>query len=105
MRNLIKLLFLTLASVHTVFSALGCSHKVDVVFVLDSSGSERNHWDAIKEWVEKTLDALHDVGHDTQAGVVIFDNDVDVSHEILLEQHINGAALKKKIHDLPFQGK
>ena len=84
---------------------IGCSHKVDVVFVLDSSGSESHHWGTIKEWVEKTLDALHDVGHDTQAGVVIFDDHIDVSHEILLEQHINGAALKKKIHDLPFQGR
>jgi len=105
MKNMIKLLILTLAAVTTVLTqTLGCSHKVDVVFVLDSSGSESNYWGEIKEWVEKTLDALHDVGHDTQAGVVIFDDDVDVSHEILLEQHINGAALKKKIHDLPFLG-
>lgn len=83
----------------------GCSHKVDVVFVLDSSGSEKNFWDTIKEWVEKTVDALHDVGHDTQVGVVIFDDHLDQSHEIYLEQHLDGAALKEKIHDLPFLGK
>ena len=82
----------------------GCSHKVDIVFVLDSSGSEKNFWDTIKEWVEKTLDALHDVGHDTQVGVVVFDDHIDVSHEIYLETHIDGGSLKQKIHDLPFLG-
>ena len=81
-----------------------CSHKVDIVFVLDSSGSEKNFWDTIKEWVEKTVDALHDVGHDTQVGVVVFDDHIDVSHEIYLETHTDGASLKQKIHNLPFLG-
>ena len=83
---------------------LGCSHKLDLVFVLDSSGSEKKFWGTIKEWVEKTIDALFDVGHDTQVGVVVFDDHIDVSHEIYLESHMDGATLRQKVHDLPFSG-
>ena len=54
--------------------------------------------------MEKTIDALFDVGHDTQVGVVVFDDHIDVSHEIYLESHMDGATLRQKVHDLPFSG-
>merc|ERR1712038_1642003 len=64
-----------------------CDHNADIVFVLDSSSSIGHHWPKMKEYVKKTVDALHIYGTHTHLGLVSFSSSVDEHHVIKLTAH------------------
>jgi len=81
-----------------------CEHKADIIFVLDSSGSESGFWTQIKDWVKKTVNGLHNIGLKSEIGLVAFDDDVDKSHEIQLTAHEDRARFLRDVDNLPFMG-
>ena len=92
-------------SFHLPSYCLGyCEHNADIIFVLDSSGSESGFWTQIKDWVKKTVHGLHNVGLRTEVGLVSFDDHVDRSHEIPLTAHEDKAQFFRDLDNLPFLG-
>jgi len=82
-----------------------CDHNVDIVFVLDSSGSiGSDGWENMKNYVKKTVQALHEVGTNTQLGLVSFDDSVDEDHVIPLTAHEDKARFLRDLDALDLRG-
>ena len=92
-------------SFHLPSYCLGyCEHNADIIFVLDSSGSESGFWTQIKDWVKKTVNGLHNIGLRSEIGLVAFDDQADKSHEIQLTAHEDRARFLRDVDNLPFLG-
>jgi len=79
-----------------------CDHEADIVFVLDSSGSiSSDTWDDIKQWVHKSVEALHGVGVKTQVGLVTFDTDVHHDIKVPLTDHKTHQDFIRIVDNLP----
>ena len=79
-----------------------CKSKVDVGFILDSSGSLRNDYDKEKDFL-KALAATFGISKDTsRAGVVTFSYNAE--HSILLTDHDNLALFNEAVDRIPLMG-
>ena len=79
-----------------------CYARLDVGFVLDSSGSLRNEYQKEKEFL-KGIASTFDISPDgTRAGVITFS--YFAVHSIRLSQHTDINSFKAAVDDIPLMG-
>ena len=92
----VKLLFSAKEKVEAL-----CQQKVDVGFILDSSGSLRNEYTKEKDFL-KAMAAQFDVGKSAQVGVITFSYYTELS--IKMDKYNNINDLSKAVDDIPLMG-
>lgn len=79
-----------------------CETKVDVGFVLDSSGSLRKEYGKEKSFLKALAATFGVSGDGARAGVVTFSHDVE--HSIKLNEHTNLATFNQAVDDIALMG-
>ncbi|XP_065903420.1 uncharacterized protein [Dysidea avara] len=101
MTLLLWMLFSVLVEVNT---QEGCDNAgIDLVFVLDGSGSVRSdRFQMIREFTTKIANSLTIGSQDSLVGVIVFSSSASI-HFILL-QHTNATTLEQALNSIPYPG-